>query len=547
MKKLSIYIMAIASMGLAMTSCNKEEATIPESITANIEENEILNDAKVHQNGEAFMYLWDEGDMVRFIDNNNYAAKYKAARLAPRAHFDFVQNINTGRVFNPNNGPIVGIYPWNISDNPGSFTMPKVQNSNSGEVYKQFPLYAEEPMSPNYEFKNLCGVAKIVITADVAIDSISITTDKVVNGDFAIEMVPNADDPETLIPIISSKLNGHGTKTNTLKLANPVVPNAKAYKIAMPPALYHTFVITFYSGNTQFVKRYQNIEIVRTAFTTLNIRTALSGANFTSNPVGSVNGVFSVSANQTVNFAKGNLQYIAMKAAQGSPYWHFADNQWDCLDAINQRQGYGGDRDLICWGANRYNVANNSVNGNTGNAYPIWNRGGVYNYLPGTDDLAGINEWGNNVIENGGNTANMWRTLTADEWDYLLNTRAGARFMNAELTVGTETVKGLIIFPDNYSTNYAANNATAAATSIDMTEWQTLEADGCILLPICNYGKDANGSSHFASTATMSYYWTATADSDTEANAVKLSKTDGLSADVIAKRCGAYIRLVKNI
>ena len=163
MKKLSIYIMAIASMGLAMTSCNKEEGTIPESITANIEENEILNDTKVHQSGEAFVYLWDEGDMVRFIDANNYAAKYKAARLAPRAHFDFVQNINSGRVFNPNNGPIVGIYPWNAGDNPGAFTMPKVQNSNSGEIYKHFPLYAEEPMSPDYEFKNLLGVAKSLL------------------------------------------------------------------------------------------------------------------------------------------------------------------------------------------------------------------------------------------------------------------------------------------------------------------------------------------------------------------------------------------------
>ncbi len=541
MKKLSVYIMAIASMGIAMTSCNKEENTVAEPITVTLEENEILNDAKVHQMGETYTYYWDEGDQIRFIDQNGYAAIYKATRMAPRAEFDFVQNVNTSRPFDRSNGPIIGIYPWNVGVNAGAFTMPKVQNSVAGELYKDFPLYAEQPLNPSYEFKNLCGVAKIVVSGDVAIDSISVTTDQVINGDFRIDMT----DPNN--PVISPvQPNGHGTKTITLKVENPEVPAAKAYKIAMPPAEYKTFVITFYAGNTQFVKRYQNISIIRTAYTTLNINTPLSGANFSANPVGTINGAFSVSANQTVRFAKGNLQYVAVK---GHPFWHIADNQWDYLDVINQRQGYGGDRDLISWGANRYNVANNDVAGNTGNSYAIWNRVGTYNYLPGTDALAGINEWGNNAIENGGNAANLWRTLTAAEWDYLLNTRSGDRFLNAELTIGAMTVKGLIIFPDGYSTNYAGvNNATEASVAIAMSDWFNMEADGCVFLPINTYGRDVNAQAHFPeNSGSMSYYWTATPDSDTEANAIKLSKTTGMNAEVIAKRCGAFIRLVQNI
>ncbi len=173
---------------------------------------------------------------------------------------------------------------------------------------------------------------------------------------------------------------------------------------------------------------------------------------------------------------------------------------------------------------------------------------GTYNYLPGTDELAGINEWGNNIIANGGNAANLWRTLTADEWSYLLNTRTGDRFLNAELTVEGKTIKGLIIFPDNFSSNYAGNNDVAApAVSMTTAEWNTLEAAGCVFLPIYNYGREVNGRNHFVASGNESYYWTATPETDDQANAIKLSKTDGMSEEVIAKRCGAYIRLVQNM
>ena len=109
MKKLSVYIMAIASMGIAMTSCNKEENTVAEPITVSLEENEILNDAKVHQVGETYTYYWDEGDKIRFIDQNGYAAIFEAVRMAPRAEFDFVQNVNTSRPMVPSLVSILGM------------------------------------------------------------------------------------------------------------------------------------------------------------------------------------------------------------------------------------------------------------------------------------------------------------------------------------------------------------------------------------------------------------------------------------------------------
>ena len=538
MKKLSVYIFAIAAMGMAMTSCNKEEGNAPDSISINLEDNEVLNDMKVHQNGEGLAFYWDRGDRIRFIDQNGNGAIYSANTTAALATFDFVQNINTALPFNSELGPIVGIFPWDGAVSARRISLPTVQNSVSGEIYKHFPLYAEEPLKPGYLFRNLCGIAKLVVTADVAIDSITISTEKVLNGDFNIDMT----DPTE--PMLVARNNNHGTKSVTMKIAEPQVPSAKVYKIALPPSTYNVFKVTFYSGNTQYVKYApMPITIQRHLNSVININ--LSGATFTSNPVGSVNGVFSVSANQTVRFAKGNLQYYAVS---GHPFWQFADNQWETLDAVNQRADAQQDRDMISWGANRYNRGNNSTNGTTGNAYQIWNMRGTYNYLPGTDELAGINEWGNNIIANGGNAANLWRTLTADEWSYLLNTRTGDRFLNAELTVEGKTIKGLIIFPDNYSSNYAGNNDVAApAVSMTTAEWNTLEAAGCVFLPIYNYGREVNGRNHFVASANESYYWTATPETDDQANAIKLSKTDGMSEEVIAKRCGAYIRLVQNM
>ena len=46
-------------------------------------------------------------------------------------------------------------------------------------------------------------------------------------------------------------------------------------------------------------------------------------------------------------------------------------------------------------------------------------------YGDGSGDIAGTNyDWGvNNAISNGGNEAGLWRTLTIEEWKYLMESR----------------------------------------------------------------------------------------------------------------------------
>ena len=235
MKKLSVYMLAFAAMGLAMTSCNKDERTDYDNISVNVEENEIMNDVKIHQNGNSPVNYWDEGDRIRFIDQNGNGAIFAARTSTAIAHFQFIQNINTARAFDQDNGPIIGIFPWDGAVSARRIDLPTVQNSENGEIFKHFPLYAEEPLRPGYLFRNLCGVAKLNVTANVAIDSITITTEKYLNGAFNIDMT----DPTE--PMLVSRQSSHATKSVTLKLSNPQVPTNHFYRIALPPTTYNVF------------------------------------------------------------------------------------------------------------------------------------------------------------------------------------------------------------------------------------------------------------------------------------------------------------------
>ena len=81
-----------------------------------------------------------------------------------------------------------------------------------------------------------------------------------------------------------------------------------------------------------------------------------------------------------------------------------------------------------------------------------------------------------------------WRTLTKDEWEYLLNTRttsSGIRYAKAKV----HGMNGLVIVRDNWNNSvYALDstniyNTTYAFNIINSTDWAKMEAEGCIFLP----------------------------------------------------------------
>ena len=228
-------------------------------------------------------------------------------------------------------------------------------------------------------------------------------------------------------------------------------------------------------------------------------------ANFTNNgggnvPTGAINGLFTINANgDQVYFSQGNLQYQA-----STNTWRFAENQYDYVGGTtNLGYNYGnvvgsnnnlisstyeGWIDLFGWGTSGYN--HGAV------CYQPWstsiNTSDYYAYNNESQDLnseTGKADWGYNSISNGGSIENVWRTLTNDEWYFIIHTRYG--FSSSGILFAraiVNEVPGDIILPDNWSTNtYSLNtnlNSSYDSNIISLSDWLNyFESNGAVFLP----------------------------------------------------------------
>lgn len=271
-------------------------------------------------------------------------------------------------------------------------------------------------------------------------------------------------------------------------------------------------------------------------------------------------GVFSVAEGKMVSFAPGNLQF---NAAQGSHLradstvakgtWRFAENQWDFVGKDNGKisENYDGWIDLFGWGTSGYDNTDNDPmaifyqpwscsNKNlasvpkdstlnceiyeiTGECeweytyftYDEQNKN-YYGYGPsqGMADeslvaTSAYYDWGvYNAINNGGNEASSWRSLTNAEWEYLMNTRKNAQFLRSKATVNS--VLGYVLLPDDFKKpsditwSHQTNDWTTNTYSAE--QWSTLEALGAVFLPAAG---SRNGS-NVKDVQNRGIYWSVT-------------------------------------
>ena len=241
------------------------------------------------------------------------------------------------------------------------------------------------------------------------------------------------------------------------------------------------------------------------------------------------------------------------------------DHQYSTVETTSQAIGddYASQNvvSLFGWGTSGWN------NGNTYyqpyNTADVNNSSKGYGYGPKngttyTYDLTGTYanaDWGlYNAISNGGNTANTWRTLTKDEWTYLLTTRsastvngtADARYAKAYLF---GTTHGVIIFPDSY-THPAGVAAPTGINATDYTswdgnrytatDWAKMEAAGCVFLPAAGW-RDATTIRRVNEYVR---YWTSTYNSAGFAYNVGIMDSNMKPADYNQKNYGYSVRLV---
>lgn len=222
-------------------------------------------------------------------------------------------------------------------------------------------------------------------------------------------------------------------------------------------------------------------------------------------PSSTVDGsLFSVAANKQVRFSKGNLQYIGSAA---TPYWRFAEHQYDVIGSAQCVTGDKVDRDLFGWGTSGHNERFPYLTSEEWSDYG-GDRG---------ENIAGTQyDWGvHNAIQDAGG-AGTWRTLTEGEWNYLLHSRDNA--YNKCCYAQVAGVNGVIILPDHFQNSGGYTFVTFEdvvtewnTNSFTASQWLTLERDGAVFLPAAGY---RFGKVPTYNKTEEGFYWTSSASEE---------------------------------
>ena len=231
---------------------------------------------------------------------------------------------------------------------------------------------------------------------------------------------------------------------------------------------------------------------------------------------------FSVALNKRVTFSSGNLQYHP-----ANDEWRFAPSQLDYIgdNNANISDTYNGWIDLFGWG-----TGNNPTNASKDRS-----------------DYQSFVDWGGNNI--GSDAPNTWRTLTYEEWKYIINERSNASNLMGVAQVNG--VNGLILLPDgwtcpsgvtfksgfhnDYGTEYYAEYQTFSSS-----EWTKLEASGAVFFPAAGNrgGSDVYGVQGYGGS------WSATEYNST-AYCLDFSSDEAYMYDG-GRYYGRSVRLVKD-
>jgi len=235
---------------------------------------------------------------------------------------------------------------------------------------------------------------------------------------------------------------------------------------------------------------------------------------------GVLSGEFSVSADTKVHFSIGNLQYQA-----STKTWRFAENQYDFIGDNNKNisDTYDGWIDLFGWG-----IGSNPTVSST-----------EYS------DYATFTDWGVNKISNGGNTANQWRTLAKDEWQYLYSGRTNAANLRSQAIVNN--VHGYIFLPDSWSLPSGMSFTTDAndwtTNTYSASDWANMEQNGAVFLPAAGF----RFGTYVNFVGSYGFYWSSTPYDTSYAYYLNFGSDDVNPQSNYDRYSGQSVRLVKDL
>ena len=495
MKKNTLLGVALATIvSVATLSCQKDKITITE-FTATMENCNDEN-GKVMLDGNVLR--WTDGDQIAVWGTDGKGIYTTTNTGTYATTFTFTEGEDPG---DPN---YTAIYPASWAQRSAIMFLPPVQTSHDGRL-ETFPMMAKSSTS-ELVFKNLCGALRLRLQANgKSVTGIELVANQNIWGSYRIDY--NSGNPT-----LSYYTNG--SKQLLLSIVTPqnISTQAKDFYIALPPATYgEGFTIRIYASDgsvcTKTITEGHSFTIARSGIFTIT----LNNDNLQFEPnAGLLSGEFSVSPTKKVRFSQGNLMYTGFGthavatggAAEGT--WMF-DDKWNGDYGDDYSSKWIG---TFAWATSGWNSG--------ANCYLPYQSGqgtGSQDFMPGGDasnNLTGsyaYADWGvYNAIFNGGNQPGLWRTLSAEEWDYLLNQRTG-HSMKWGVAEVWNLGKGLVILPDRFSlpdgldfnegTSLSDNYWDYTLNQYSSEQWDQMEAAGAVLLLGDSYG--------------LGYYWTVTA------------------------------------
>ena len=239
-----------------------------------------------------------------------------------------------------------------------------------------------------------------------------------------------------------------------------------------------------------------------------------------------------------VRFSKGNLQ----ATYNGSDYnWGFAKHQYDYIGEtsgnLSMDSPKNGDVvDLFGWVGK-----SSSLTGAAG--YGISLNENSEDYSKDVNDVL-KSDWGNTIDNKG-----TWRTLSKDEWNYLLNLREmpnnGIRYQDrmSGITLKDEkdvdaTGYGIVLFPDGFTDQETWYNAYKS--------WDEFAQNGLVFLPAA--GRRNGDYIEYYGKNEHCYYWSSTHESTSPSWALYLWIYSGSNPEISDIWCSAgnAVRLVTN-
>ena len=532
MKKIIFYIAALSLMAVA---CNKaelnpveggeEKAPAANMIIETISGTSEMS-TKVTIGNANNSFAWTDGDKIAVHVSKGDSHKYvvtAGATVDPsdatRASFTVTYEEGYARdAFAVYPGTIVTASAANYGQSgasldvtlPNSYTLEQV----SGET-TPCPMIATNTPDSDWEFKQLCGLLRLTVNS-IPANAKRLEIDfngKKVCGSFSVSadvtpgnsVINTADDTDNDCITITKD----GTSDEPLFSG---WGDGKVFNIPLPVGTYSNITVTAYDALTD-----------GDAILTMTRTLKNGAATYTASRKGGIKRtisflVFSVSATKRVIFAPGNLQ--ATYDATGQTWsWGFAAHQYDRIG------GNGGNKLITTTTIESSEpYARLSADGTV----DLFGRSTDKTYY-GIATSTNVSDYNGTFVDWGGldirkNTTppytyyptNYWHTLSEAEWQYLIGEETYRHtggtiqwaegstthvILNALCTKATVNgIHGLIIFPDYYSGNMPLGVAwdensispgsmvhsgtTGWASTATSAGWATLEAEGCVFLPI---------------------------------------------------------------